>query len=69
MELWAPALLHWQAKFLQLDIEAEPVGDHLERRDIALAPLLAGQQPDHLRGWLASGGAMVAGVVMRRFSR
>jgi hypothetical protein len=57
MELWAPALLHWQAKFLQLDIEADPVGDHLERRDIALAPLLAGQQPDHLRGWLASGGA------------
>lgn len=40
-----------------MDVESEPVGDRLERRDIALAPLRAGQQPDHLRGWLAGGGA------------
>jgi hypothetical protein len=50
MELWAPPLLLWQAEVLQLDVEAEPVGDHLEHRDIALAPLPAGQQPDYLRG-------------------
>jgi hypothetical protein len=47
---YAPPLLLWQAEVLQLDVEAEPVGDHLEHRDIALAPLPAGQQPDYLRG-------------------
>ena len=33
---------HWQAEALQRHIETEPVGDRLERHDVALAPLPAG---------------------------
>jgi hypothetical protein len=43
MGSWTPPLLHRQAEALQLDVEAEPVGNRFERRDTALAPLPLGQ--------------------------